>query len=83
MRNTCENHFVNLTYIVYYVHSFICLALWQFCLAKQTRFRTLVKSVQRKTNFLISQPKHYVVGIHKSCLNEMILSTEKYSKTDR
>ena len=35
--------------------------------------RTLVKSAYRKTNFLISQPKTYVVGTRKNSLNEMVL----------
>ena len=35
--------------------------------------RTLVKSVFRKFNFLISQPKTFVVGIQKKRLNETVL----------
>ena len=32
--------------------------------------RPLVKSAYQKNNFLISQPKHYVVGTQKNHLNE-------------
>ena len=41
-------------------------------------FRTLVKSAyQKKNDFLISQPKHNVVGAQKNQLNEtVLLSTE-------
>ena len=38
--------------------------------------RTLVKSAQRKVNFLISQPKHVVgvgTGTQKNRVNEMVL----------
>ena len=34
--------------------------------------RPLVKSVYQKDIFLISQPKHYVVGTQKNCLNETV-----------
>ena len=41
--------------------------------APVTFVMTLVKSVYRKFNFLISQPKTYVVGTKKNGLNETVL----------
>ena len=42
--------------------------------------RNLVRGAQQKFNFLISQPKTYVVGTQKNRLNEMVLlSTQNIS----
>ena len=39
--------------------------------------RTLVKSVYQKNNFLISQPKTYVVDTQKNLLNETVLLSNR------
>ena len=39
--------------------------------------RALVMSAYKEINCLISQPKHYVVGIQKNCRNETVLLSTK------